>query len=220
MKAIVSRATASRGVARQTLLKALDSLPKPELKAFRTLQAPPSSDLDLYRLVADRDVRTKLVAAGLAEIVQSPGPGNWTKTKPPPYIARVYPNFDAPASRVKTSTNGRRARGRTSPAAGLPNAIVHDLRSKWEGYYRDTRPDLQREHEQRAQSVDPALISTRAKELLSEARRTGRAMTSRDAMLQATDEMTADFETALRTKYGDLVVDILGIPDTNGHDRS
>jgi hypothetical protein len=82
----------------------------------------------------------KLVAAGLVQIVQSPGPGNWTKTKPPPYIARVYPNFDAPASsRVKTSTNGRRAPLRASPAAALPNAVAHDLRSKWEAYYRDTR---------------------------------------------------------------------------------
>ena len=32
-------------------------------------------------------------------------------------------------------------------------------------------------------------------------------------MLTATDEMTTDFETAMRVKYGDLVVDLLGIPD-------
>jgi len=222
MKATVSRPTASRGVGRQTLLKALDSLAKPDLKAFRTLQAPASSDLNSYRLIPDRDLRLKLVAAGLAQIVQSPGPGNWTKTRPPPYIARLYPNFDAPTSRVKAQTKGWPARVRTSSAAGLPNAIVDDLRSKWEAYYRDTRPDLQRQHEQRAQSLDPAVISTRANELLSEARRMGRAMTSRDAVLQATDELTADFERAMRTKYGDLVVDILGIPsatDTTGPRR-
>ena len=51
-----------------------------------------------------------------------------------------------------------------------------------------------------------------AKELNAEARRAGKTMTSRDAMLQATDEMTADFETLMRGRYGDIVVDVFGIP--------
>jgi len=57
------------------------------------------------------------------------------------------------------------------------------------------------------------LASDQAAGIIADARRENRPMNSRDAMLSATDEMTTDFETAMRRKYGDIVVDMLGIPD-------
>lgn len=163
----------------------------------------------------DSKVRTQLLRSGLGQIVQSPGPGNWKKAKPP-YILRIFPNFDAPSAPARPATrasNGT-AEGRGTTATQLlPAAVIHDLRTKWELYYLDTRPENQRRYEQRAQSMDPTVILTRAKEIIAEGRRTNRSVRSREAVLQATDELTADFETSMRKKYGDIVVDILGIPD-------
>jgi fructosamine-3-kinase len=94
----------------------------------------------------------------------------------------------------------------------VPEPIVNELREKWESFYVDSRPENQRRHAQRAQSVDPMAISTRATQLMAEARKKSRTIAVRDAILAATDELTADFETAMRRKYGDLIIDILGIP--------
>lgn len=208
----------TRALGRQRLFKMLDDLPRPEPRAFLSANPPPLGELPTYRIVDDRKTRQQLVNAGLADVIQSPGPGNWKKAKPS-YILRIYPNFDAPkgghVAAHRPGTNGRTRTGR--PAEGgstlLPTAIVHDLRSKWESYYQDTRPENQRRHEQRAQSIDPTAISSRAKELIAEGRRANRTLTSRDAILQATDELTSDFETALRRKHGDIIVEVLGIPD-------
>lgn len=195
---------------RTQLLHSVDELPKPEPSAFRAIAAPRTAELSEYRVVDDRVIRDQFVAAGLGQIVQRPGPGNWKKSKPPATILRIYPNFDAP---------GKTQSARTSPGEralstlNLPGTIVQDLRGKWEAYYVDTRAENQRRHEQRAQSIDPSHIAKRAGELIAEARRERRAFSTRDAMLAATDEMTTDFETAMRRKYGDLVVDMLGIPD-------
>jgi len=212
----LTRQTAdTRALGRQRLFKMLDELPRPETRSFLANQ-PPAAELPTFRIVEDRKTRQQLVNAGLAEVVQSPGPGNWKRAKPP-YIVRIYPNFDAPKASpgIRRTTNGRAGRGRGSDGAStlLPSAVLHDLRTKWESYYLDTRPENQRRHEQRAQSIDPGAISVRAKELISEARRSNRSLTSRDAILQATDELTADFETAMRRKHGDIVVEVLGIPD-------
>jgi hypothetical protein len=196
--------------ARQLLLRALDELATPEIGDFRNGNAPRTGDLRDYRIVPDAKLRQKLAAAGLIEIVQSPGPGNWKKDKPA-NIARVYANFNSP-SRGGAARAPRHVH-KQATAELLPAAILHDLRQKWEAYYLDTRPERQRRHEQHAQSVSPEAIAKRATELLGQARREERPLTSRDAMLQATDELTSDFETTLRQKYGDLVVEILGIPD-------
>lgn len=195
---------------RTRLLRAVDDFTKPEPTAFRAIAAPRPTELDDYRVVEDKRVRDQLVNAGLAQIVQRPGPGNWKKTKPPATILRIYPNFDAPGTSIRAK--GTR-NGRPQTALKLPSALVHDLRQKWEAYYVDTRPENQRRYEQRAQSIDPTHIANRARELIADARRENRPMNSRDAMLSATDEMTTDFETAMRRKYGDIVVDMLGIPD-------
>ena len=203
--------TRRSGTLRQTLVRALDELAQPKLTAFRTLEPPRPNDLGSYRLAPDRKLRTQLVNVGLARIVQSPGPGNWKKVEPPAYIVQIYPDFDAPAATPRRPEGGRRA---AQVTARLPRAIVHDLRVKWEAYYVETRPENHLRHEQRAQSIDPTAISARAGELLADARRSGQSMSSREAMLAATDEMTADFETAMRRKYGDIVVDVLGLPGT------
>ena len=206
----------TRALGRQRLFKMLDDLPRPELRSFLSNQPPPA-ELPTYRVVEDRKTRQQLVNAGLAEVVQSPGPGNWKRAKPP-YIVRIYPNFDAPKGSVGTRRQGMNGRSTRAPRAQeasmlLPSPVLHDLRTKWESYYLDTRPENQRRHEQRAQSIDPGAISIRAKELIAEARRSNRPLTSRDAVLQATDELTADFETAMRRKHGDIIVEVLGIPD-------
>ena len=196
---------------RQSLLRALDDLEQPKLGDFKAIDPPRPGELGSYRLAPERKQRTQLVNVGLARIVQSPGPGNWTKVAPPAYIVQIYPDFDAPTAVARHGDSGRRS---AQLAARLPRAILHDLRAKWEAYYAETRPENRLRHEERAQSIDPTAISVRARELLNEARRANRNMTSREAMLAATDEMTADFETALRRKYGDIVVDVLGIPGT------
>lgn len=198
------------GSARQHLLATVERLPKPEQRAFQKLGPPPVSELDTYRIVEDKVLRQQVLATGLGELVQRSGPGNFQKTKPPANIMKVYPNFDAPAS---SPTPRQRVERAASMDSAMSTAVIHDLRTKWERYYLDTRPDRQRAHAKRAESADPSVIADRAKQLIAEARRSGKTMTARDAMLQATDEITADFETLMRRRYGDIVVDIFGIPD-------
>ena len=195
---------------RQHLLVTVERLPKPDPRSFQKINPPPESELESYRIVEDKDLRTQVLSIGLGELVQRSGPGNWQKTKPPPNIMKIYPNFDAPATpKIRRAERGERPQS----GGSLSSAVLHDLRSKWEQYYLDTRPDRQRAHEQRVQSADPSAISDRAKQLISEAKRSGRTITSRDAMLQAMDELTSDFETLMRRRYGDIVVDIFGIPE-------
>jgi hypothetical protein len=218
-KRLAQKRLSSSGAGRQQLFNLLDGLPQPPLGAFRQPgQQPAAGELERYRVEQHAKVRAQLVRSGLAQIVQSPGPGNWKKSKPP-YIVRIYPNFDAPTATRPTRkpSNGTthdgvgRAHGAATPL--FPAAVIHDLRTKWELYYLDTRPDNQRRYEQRAQSIDPTVILSRAKEIITEGRRANRPVRSRDAVLQATDELTSDFETSMRRKYGDIVVDVLGIPD-------
>jgi hypothetical protein len=197
------------GIARQELLVTVERLPRPNRLSFQKVAPPPDSEFESYRIVEDKALRQKLLSTGLGEIIQRSGRGNWQKTKPPPNIMKIYPNFDAP---VEQKVRPRQERLQ-SQEAGISGAVVHDLRTKWEQYYLDTRPERQRAHAQRVQSADPTVISDRAKQLIAEAKRAGRTMTSRDAMLQAMDELTGDFETLMRRRYGDIVVDIFGIPE-------
>lgn len=211
---MAQRRSGSNGAGRQALFKLVDDLPTPQLSAFKRATPPAASELERFRVVQDNKVRTQLIRSGLAQVVQSPGPGNWKKAKPP-YIVRIFPNFDAPSAPARTprAANGV-SEGRSATTTQLlPAAVIHDLRTKWELYYLDTRPENQRRYEQRAQSMDPTVILTRAKEIIAEGRRANRSVRSREAVLQATDELTSDFETSMRKKYGDIVVDILGIPD-------
>jgi len=205
--------------ARQRLLVSVERLPKPELSGFVRTAAPPASELEGYRVIEDPQLRAQVLSSGLGELVQRPGPGNWSKNARPVHIFRIHPNFDAPsASPVSTRrvrSTSRHDEGRQATHAGLSGAVIHELRAKWEQYYLDTRPMIQREHEERAATADPAAISARAKELIRDATRSGRRLTTRDAMLQATDEVTSDFETVIRRRYGDLVVDVFGIPDAS-----
>jgi sugar-specific transcriptional regulator TrmB len=97
-------------------------------------------------------------------------------------------------------------------SADVPRGLVNELREKWQAYYADTRAEVQRRHAERIHNVDPTAIATRARHMMAEARKNGKTVSSREAVLRATDELTADFETTLRRKYGDLVVDVLGIP--------
>jgi hypothetical protein len=198
--------------ARQRLLVATERLPKPNAPAFQKTTPPPASELEGYRIVEDPKLRTEIIASGLGELVQRPGPGNWKKNARPPFILKIHPNFDAPAS-ASPARVPRVSQRQEAAEPGLSSAVVHDLRSKWEQYYADTRPERQREHERRSTSADPITISERAKELIAEAKRNGRRSTTREAMLQATDEITSDFESVMRRRHGDLVVDVLGIPD-------
>jgi hypothetical protein len=202
------RRSTDDGMTRQHLLVSVERLPKPDQRSFQKISPPPESELESYRIVEDKDLRTQILSIGLGELVQRSGPGNWQKTTPPANIMKIYPNFDAPATPKIRRVERERPQG-----SSLSSAVLHDLRTKWEQYYLDTRPDRQRAHEQRVQSADPSAISDRAKQLISEAKRAGRTMTSRDAMLQAMDELTSDFETLMRRRYGDIVVDIFGIPE-------
>jgi len=197
--------------ARQWLLVSVEKLPKPGHTSFVKAKAPPESELESYRIVEDRDLRAQIIASGLGALVQRPGPGNWKKTKPPSYIMKIYPSFDAPGDR-HAAAGVRRRRSEPAPSA-FPGTVVHELRSRWEQYYIDSRPERRREHERRADSADLSAISKAAQDLLSAARREKRPMTTREAVLQATEEATADFETLLRRKHGDLVVDVFGIPE-------
>jgi len=204
--------TGTRGQsARQWLLVSVEKLAKPSRGSFTKVPPPPESELESYRIVDDRSLRQQIAASGLGQVVQSPGPGNWKKTKPPAYIMKIYPSFDAPTDHVRAPT-ARKARLETSTSA-LPGTVIRELRTRWEQYYLDSRPERRREHQRRADSTDLTLITTRAQELLSEAKREKRPMTSREAVLQATDDVTADFESFLRRKHGDIVVDVFGIPD-------
>jgi hypothetical protein len=72
---------------------------------------------------------------------------------------------------------------------------------------------VQRRHAERVHNTDPTAIATRARHIMTDSRKNGRALSSRDAILLATDELTADYESVLRRKYGDVVVDVLGIPE-------
>jgi hypothetical protein len=204
------RAEADGASARQYLLVTVERLPKPHRSDFRNAAPPPDNELESYRVVEDKPLRQQILSAGLGELVQRSGPGNFQKTKPPANIMKIYPNFDAPATAPKPRQRVERA---PSMDSTMSTAVIHDLRTKWERYYLDTRPDRQRVHAERAESADPSVISDRAKQLIAEARRAGKTMTTRDAMLQATDEITADFETLMRRRYGDIVVDIFGIPE-------
>jgi hypothetical protein len=212
---LAPRRSGSNGAGRQALFKLVDDLPTPQVTAFKRATPPPASELERFRVVQDSKIRTQLLRSGLGQIVQSPGPGNWKKAKPP-YILRIFPNFDAPSAPARPAAragNGTVEGRGTTATQLLPAAVIHDLRTKWELFYLDTRPENQRRYEQRAQSMDPTVILTRAKEIIAEGRRANRSVRSREAVLQATDELTADFETSMRKKYGDIVVDILGIPD-------
>ena len=198
------------GLARQHLLVAVERLPRPGTQSFQKVKAPAESELDSYRIVEDKALRQQILSTGLGDLVQRSGPGNWQKTKPPANIMRIYLNFDAPAS---SSTPRQLLERAPATDSAMSTAVIHDLRTKWEQYYLDSRPDRQREHAKRAESADPSVIADRAKKLIAETRRSGKTMTARDAMLQATDEITADFETLMRRRYGDIVVDIFGIPE-------
>jgi hypothetical protein len=212
MPRLVSAARQHNGSsARHQLLVTVERLPKPDLSSFQKTQPPPASELEAYRIVNDVALRAEILSSGLGEIVQRPGPGNWKKNAPPPFILRIYPSFDAPASSLKRSAPAVRT-GILRDAGAIPAAVLHDLRSKWERYYADTRPDRQKEHERKAESADPSVISARAQELIAAAARGGQRLTTREAMLEAADEITSDFETAMRRRYGDIVVDIFGIP--------
>jgi len=85
--------------ARQKLLVTAERLPKPSVASFQKIAPPPASELEGYRIVDDPQQRAQIVSSGLGELVQRPGQGNWSKNAPPPFIVRIFPNFDAPASR-------------------------------------------------------------------------------------------------------------------------
>lgn len=171
---------------------------------------PNVAELDSFRIANDPKLRSKLVMSRLAEVVQAPGRGNWKKR--PPTLVKIYPNFDAPLpARGQAAPKPQKA-ARTS-ADSLPQDVLAELREKWQAYYSDTRAEVQRRHGERIHNVDPNAIATRARHMMAEGRKQGKVLSSREAVLRATDELTADYETMLRRKYGDLVVDILGLPE-------
>lgn len=195
---------------RQTLLRQAFDLPRPAIGVFEQDKRPQVADLETFRVADDPKLRSKLVMSGIAEVIQAPGRGNWKKK--PPTIIRVYPNFDAsPPVRArllpKTQTVPR------AKAGDAPPNLISELREKWQAYYVDTRAEAQRQHKERVHNVDPNAIATRARQMIAEARKDGKTLSSREAVLRATDELTEDYETMLRRKYGNLVVDVLGIPE-------
>lgn len=129
----------------------------------------------------------------------------------PPTIIRVYPNFDAPLA-VRTQPITKPPKTPRTSVGELPQEVIKELRETWQAYYADTRAEVQRRHGERIHNVDPNATATRARHMMAEGRKHGKSISSRDAVLQATDELTADYETILRRKYGDLIIDILGLP--------
>jgi hypothetical protein len=159
---------------RTRLQKMADELPVPVPAAFKNIPVP--DDLWAYRVIENKSVREVLLRARLVELVQRPGPGHFTKSKPPAYIAKLHPNFDAPSA-DSASRPVRKQRVTSSAAVTrVPEPIVNELREKWESFYVDSRPENQRRHAQRAQSVDPMAISTRATQLMAEARKKSRTI--------------------------------------------
>jgi hypothetical protein len=195
---------------KQTLLRQAHDLPKPRVDAFDLEKRPNTPDLDSFRIANDPKLRSKLVMIRLAQVVQAPGRGNWKKR--PPTIVRIFPNFDAPLP-ARSQPVAKPQRTSQTSVRDLPQDIVKELREKWQAYFTDTRPEVQRRHGERIHNVDPNAIATRARHMMAESRKDGKAISSRDAVLQATDELTADYESTLRRKYGDLIVDILGLPE-------
>jgi hypothetical protein len=194
---------------RQTLLRQAADLPKPRIDVFDQDKRPQIADLDEFRVADDPKLRSRLVMSGIAEVIQAPGRGNWKKR--PPTIIRVHPNFDAPVPSRSRPAEKAQSMPRAK-ATDAPPGLVRELREKWQAYYTDTRPEVQRRFGERVHSIDPNAIATRARQMMAEARKDGKTLSSRDAVLHATDELTVDYETVLRRKYGDLLIDILGIP--------
>ncbi|MBC5802729.1 MAG: hypothetical protein GIX03_06940 [Candidatus Eremiobacteraeota bacterium] len=94
---------------RQMLLERALALADARPEDFHGDRSPPrDADPRLLKRIDDTALRTKLIAVGLAEGLQSPkGPQKIAS------ILRVYPAFDAPP--VSTN-NGRAARGKRRPA--------------------------------------------------------------------------------------------------------
>ena len=111
---------------RQELLIKTERLPRPDINAFRKVPPPPSSELEAYRIVEENSVREQLLASGLGGVVQRPGSGNWSKSAPPPYIFKIYPNFDAPAATVKAPRVPRLSSAMREGGA-LSGAVLHVL---------------------------------------------------------------------------------------------
>jgi hypothetical protein len=195
---------------KQTLLRQAHDLPKPRADAFDPGKRPHIAELDSFRIANDPKLRSRLVMSRLAEVVQAPGRGNWKKR--PPTIVRIHPNFDAPLPARSQPVTKPQKTLRT-PVDELPRDVIEELREKWQAYYADTRAEVQRRHGERIHNVDPNEIATRARHTMAVARKQGKTLSSRDAVLHATDELTADYESTLRRKYGDLIVDILGLPE-------
>ncbi len=85
---------------RQRLLERALALPGAHIDDFYGERTPPhGADPKLLKRIDDTGLRTKLIAVGLAQGLQSPkGPQKIAS------ILRIYPAFDAPSSSV---TNGR-----------------------------------------------------------------------------------------------------------------
>ncbi len=93
---------------RTRLLERALALPEARPEDFHGDRSPPRhADPKLLKRIDDTALRTKLIAVGLAEGLQSPkGPQKIAS------IVRVYPAFDAPG---RSATNGRVTRPRGRP---------------------------------------------------------------------------------------------------------
>ena len=206
------RASAPDISTRQQLLVTVERLPKPQPQEFK--EAVIAAGLGT-RLLPNR----RRQGAKAADPLDRP----W-RTRAA-FWARQFPEDEAAGEHhedlselrctgfVADATSARRASTRDGSQRCRRLSFTICGTKMGASYYLDSRPDRQRAHAKRAESADPTVIADRAKQMIAEARRAGKMMTARDAMLQATDEITADFETLMRRRYGDIVVDIFGIPD-------
>ncbi len=106
---------------RQRLLERALALPGAHIEDFYGERTPPrGADPKLLKRIDDTGLRTKLIAVGLAEGLQSPkGPQKIAS------ILRIYPAFDAPSrsvtnGRVKQRPKARPPRATQAPARRFP----------------------------------------------------------------------------------------------------
>jgi hypothetical protein len=137
----------------------------------------------------NRPLLAELKGAGL---VDYDGKGR----KPPTFVKATGTMANV---EVKATRASRKPSAKTS--------AMKDQWQHWEQYYIDTRPEAQREHERRTQSVSIETIAKRAKELQRE-----KPLTNVQALEFATHELSLPFSKWLEEKYGKGMVKTLPPP--------
>ncbi len=168
---------------RQRLLARALALPQAAAGDFAGgRSAPRDANPELLKRIDDTGLRTKLLAVGLGEGLQSPkGPQRIAS------ILRIYPEFNAPAQRA---TNGRPPNGRamrkeraTPRRAGLPSiAAMERLVARYREVERDVTHELSAQYDDRIVALKRALTDLEGEALETAYRELGVALERKRAL--------------------------------------